>query len=244
MLRLGVSGLLMLVLAYPLTFTIRAYAISGRDTRVHFAAVLGAAVVWGCFCWFLLSFAEAQRRRWVGALPLAVLFGFLVGFGFLVQKDYARSWSLQRAFWTDVLRLSPDLEEGTVILVRPEGLIETRHIDANTWNLPRILDQILAFPEAWEELPRVFRLRPGWEERILAEDGSFILNGGTVAAPPSLYTEVASDRVIFLDWQGDVLIRRTEPLILGDAELWLKPVGDAARGMGRGFLYPYLVEGQ
>jgi hypothetical protein len=244
MMRLGISGLLMLVLAYPLTFTIRAYAISGRDTRVHFAAVLGASVVWGCFCWFLLAFAEAQRRRWLAALPIAALLGFLVGFGFLVQKDYARSWSLQRAFWTDVLRLSPDLEEGTVILVQPEGLVETRHIDANTWNLPRILDQILVLPEAWGEPPRVFRLRPGWEERILAEDGSFVLNGGTVAAPPSLYTEVTSDRVIFLDWQGDELIRRTEPLLLGEAELALKPIGIAAQGIGRGFLYPYLVEGQ
>jgi hypothetical protein len=244
MLRLGVSGLFMLVLAYPLTFTTRAYAISGRDTRVHLAAVLGASIVWGCFCWFLLAFAEAKRRRWLAALPLAILLGFLVGFGFLVQKDYARSWSLQRAFWTDVLRLSPDLEEGTVILVEPEGLVETRHIDANTWNLPRILDQILTFPEMWETPPRVFRLRPGWEDRILTEDGGFILNGGTVAAPPSLYTEVASNHVIFLDWRGEELVRRTEPFLLGEAEFALKPIGSAAQGIGRGFLYPFLVEGQ
>ena len=36
----------MLILAYPLTFTVRAYAISGRDTRVHLGAVLGAALLW------------------------------------------------------------------------------------------------------------------------------------------------------------------------------------------------------
>jgi hypothetical protein len=38
--RPGLAGLAMLVLAYPLTFTVRAYAITGRDTRVHAAGVL------------------------------------------------------------------------------------------------------------------------------------------------------------------------------------------------------------
>jgi hypothetical protein len=242
MIRLGLSGLVMLLLAYPLTFTTRAYAISGRDTRVHLAAVLGASIVWGAFCWFLLAFAEQRRRRWLAALPIALLSGFLVGFGFLVQKDYARSWSLQRSFWADVLRLSPDLGDGTVILVEPTGIVETRHIDANTWNLPRILDQLLAFPATWESVPRVFRLRPGWEAGILDEEGRLVLNASTVAAPPSLYTEVVSEQVIFLETGGGEMRRRSDPLVLGGAQVTLKPSAEAGLRLARGFLFQYLIE--
>jgi hypothetical protein len=244
MARLALTGLLMLILAYPLTFTIRAYAISGRDTRVHFAAVLGASILWGAFAWLLVAVGEAVRKRWVAAGLLAVVLGGLAGFGFVIQRDYARSWELQRSFWTQVVALCPDLDEGTVILVAPEAFTDTRQIAANHWNLPRVLDQIYSFPLDWDDPPRLYRLLPGWEEHIVAGDGRLLLDAQTVLAPPSLYGEVESPRVIYLAAAGGRLVRETGSLQLGGTDLPVKsPPATAPPAPETGPLYRYLIDG-
>jgi hypothetical protein len=166
-LRRLLAGLALTGLAYPLTFTIRAYAISGRDSRVHLAAAFGAALVFGC-AWQLVAGAVRRpnvRRAFRAAV--SGLLALLVGFGIVVQKDYARAWELQQRFWTSLLEVVPDLEEGTVALVDPAGLADTRYIDANTWNLPVILPLLFEFPADWSRVPAVHRLIPDWRERSL-----------------------------------------------------------------------------
>jgi hypothetical protein len=243
-LRLALIGLLMLVLAYPLTFTVRAYAISGRDTRVHFAAVLGASILWGAFAWLLLALTQSARKRWLGVGFLAIVFAGLLGFGFVVQRDYVRSWELQRSFWSQLVRLCPDLEDGAVILVDPDAFDDTRQIAANHWNLPRVLEQIYRFPEAWADPPRVYRLVPGWQEHILTGTGNLRLDPTTVLAPPSLYGEVRADHVIYLTGAGGRLEREAGPLLIGGQEVGLKPPAPGAlAGFPPGTLFPYLIEG-
>jgi hypothetical protein len=241
-LRLALAGLVMLVLAYPLTFTIRAYALSGRDTRVHFAAVVGASLLFASVATLILLLADAYGKGRLARLGLAVLLAFLVGFGFIVQADYAQSWREQRTFWPDLVRLCPDVGEGAVILVDPTGLRDTRQIDANTWNLPRILDQIYIFPNDWEEPPRVYRLVPGWEEYIVAEDGQFRIDASTVIAPPSLYRTVASTDVILVDTSSGFLWRRRSPLDIGGREYELREPGlPMLTDLSPGFLFGYLL---
>ncbi|MCJ7511425.1 MAG: hypothetical protein MUO23_00475, partial [Anaerolineales bacterium] len=126
LLRLLVAGLIMLMMAYPLTFTVRAYAISGRDTRVHLAAAVGAAVVVGVGLVLLLALAESFRRRAVAEVLIGLLAGLLVAYGFMIQQDYRRAWAYQQELWTRVLELVPDLEEGTTILVDPGALTDVR----------------------------------------------------------------------------------------------------------------------
>jgi hypothetical protein len=239
--QLALTGLVMMILAYPLTFTIRAYAISGRDTRVHFAAILGASILWGAFAWLLVAVGEAVRKRWLAAGLLAVILGGLAGFGFVIQRDYARSWELQRSFWAQVVALCPDLDEGTVILVAPEAFTDTRQIAANHWNLPRVLDQIYSFPADWDDPPRLYRLVPGWEEHIVAGDGRLRLDAQTVLAPPSLYGEVEPDHVIYLEAEGGGLARRAGALTVGEADYGLKALGEAGSQLAPGFLFRYLV---
>jgi len=243
LLRLGLVGLLMLVLAYPLTFTVRAYAISGRDTRVHFAAVVGASILWAVFSWLLLGVAESIRKQWLAASFLGLILGGLLGFGFLIQRDYVRSWELQRSFWAQVVRLCPDLEEGTVILVEPDAFEDTRQIAANHWNLPRVLNQIYTFPAEWDEPPRVYRLEPGWQQSILGEGDVLTLDASTVLAPPSLYGQVESTRVIYLTGADGVWERASGPLFIEGQQLPLKPspAGTPVE-LQPGPLYPYLID--
>lgn len=222
---LGLAGLALLVLGYSMTFTVRAYALSGRDTRVHFAAVMGASTLVGCLAYLGLVLARLLRKRLLAELSLAGLFSLLLGFGIVVQRDYVRSWELQRAFWREVLVLCPDLDAGTTILVEPEALTDTRHIGANTWALPRVLNQVFVFPVEWEKPPRIYRLAEGWQDLILDSEGMFLLNAATVVAPPSLYGAVEPGRTILLTGQSGDRMRRVEGIEIAGVSIALKPAG-------------------
>lgn len=240
-LQLLAAGAALLVLAYPMTFTVRAYAITGRDTRVHSAAVLGAALVIAAVLTLLFQWA-ARRIR----LPLvgltALVFALVFGFGFALQQEYITAWKLQQQLWTEIVRLTPDASEGTVILVEAGGLQDTRQIGANTWNLPRILSQLYRIPADWKSPPRVYRLVPHWEDNLVTDAGTFRLDYTTVTAPPSLYGEVTPENVIFLDSRSGQLARRDLSLPVGGQSFVLKPAGDALLPLlPRGLLFDLLV---
>ncbi len=165
--KLALTGIVMLILAYPLTFTVRAFAISGRDTRVHFGAVIGAALLWASIWYAALLLAQRYKWKKAIAFTLAGVCSLLLGFGLVVQWDYQRAWALQQNLWSDIVKFVPDLNDSTVILVDPNGLVDTKHIDANTWSMPLVLQYIFEFPSTWQNAPRVHRLLPDWEERVL-----------------------------------------------------------------------------
>jgi len=193
----------------------------------------------------LWKIASHRRMRVLVSGSAALLFSLLLGFGFLVQKDYVMAWEYQREFWQQLLPLIGDAREGTAILIDPEGLPYTRQIEAVSWNVSRVLDRLYEFPETWEKPPIVYRLVPVWRKRIISEDGLVRLNELTTAAPPSLYQTVEASDVIFIDTTGGEIRRRDDPLDVGDDRI------DLARNLGgdlssyrKGILYPLLLEEQ
>ncbi len=240
--RLAATGLAMLILAYPLTFTVRPYAISGRDTRVHLTGVVGAAILLASVIATVFYLVQSTGWKKVLNWGLALLLALLVGFGFVVQKDYSQAWIYERSFWSNLLPQISDITDGTVILIDPNGLKDTRQIGANTWNLPRVLDQIYTFPADWKNHPRVYRLEPGWQAHLVNSDGLFTLDVITTMAPPSLYKSVKSTDVILFDTNGGKLTRITSPLSIGGRLYPLKlPAGQNTAGFSQGFLYSYLI---
>jgi len=208
MTKLFLLGMLMLILAYPLTFTTKAYHIRGRPTRLHAAAGIGSAMIISAGVTILLQEIHDTRRQRYARLLLGIWMGSLVGYGFVVQRDYVEAWNLQREFWSDLLPLIDDAGDGIVVLVEPSGIKDTWQIAANTWNLPRILEQLYIMPPDWQSNPMVFRLIPGWESLI--EDGTrkLQLNEYTSVAPSSLYREVDIEDAIFIEtWDGGKLQR-------------------------------------
>jgi hypothetical protein len=246
LLKLMISGAVMLVLAYPLTYTVRAYAISGRDTRVHFAAVVGASIVLAAVLYLFLSYLKTHWKKTPAVILVALLFSLLFGYGFVIQRDYRLAWDHQQEFWTELLPLIQDAGEGTVILVEPDGLQYTRQIDGNTWNLPRILDQIYQFPDDWEDPPRVYRLSETWEQALAYDGSNLSLDGASTVAPPSLYQVVDSRNVIFIETHTCELVRRIDPLSLNGNTYPLKqPPDEIAAPLSayeKGFLHSYLVD--
>jgi len=213
--RLAVIGLALLVLAYPLTFTIDPHVVDGRDSRVHFAAVIGAAWLAGCFGALLLQLAQAALHKLAGAAALAAYFSLLVAYGFVIQGDYALAWQQQRIFWTELIPLTGDASEGTLILVEPAVPRATGQIGVMTWQTPHVLALIYTYPDDWQRAPRVYRLEPGWEAALIDSTGRFQLNGQTSFIPESLFVNADSTNVIFIEAREDHLARRVQPLNIG-----------------------------
>ena len=85
----------------------------------------------------------------------------------LLGPEAVSALKLQERFFASLVRYVTDMEDGTVILVDPEGLIDTRYIDANTWNLPLVLQYVHKLAIEWESKPTVHRLLPDWREPSL-----------------------------------------------------------------------------
>jgi hypothetical protein len=233
-----VTGVIALILAYPLTLTTVGFAISGRTTRVHAAAIIGVSLLSACICAAILRAAIKHDRKRLAILGIAGFFALLVGFGIRVQQDYQLMWQHQRGFWSDVVRLCPDLSDGTVIFVEPSGLRDTRQqmpfraargvsdpkqIKSLDWELPRVLDRIYQFPANWQLTPKAYRLESNWQEKILSNRGLFQVKAAIPwLMPDEIDREVESTNVILLETKHGQLTRRKEPLIIADRQFKLK----------------------
>lgn len=221
--RLLILGVLLLLLAYPLTFTNRSFSIAGRASRVHFAAIAGGALLFAWLGEYLLGRASKQPVRVIAIWGLALLLGLMLAFGLHVQRDYIQAWKQQQSFWTFLLPLISDVGDGDVVLIEPYGLRGPVQIDANTWNLPVVLEQLYDFPEGWADPPRVYRLVPGWEDHILQVDGQLRLFNLTVTSSDSFYKTVSSDQVILIQIEDEEPTRVEDPLMIGGWHADLKP---------------------
>jgi len=225
--RLLISGLVMLALAYPLTFTIDPHVVDGRDSRVHLAAVLGVSLCVACAGGALVCFARHFLKKILAAIVLAVYFGLLLGYGFVIQGDYALAWQMQREFWTQLTPLIADARDGTVILVEPSVPRAVGQIGVITWSTPRVLVQLVEYPADWQSPPRVYRLEPGWEQYLGDGDGQFLVNAQTSFIPETMFETLESTDVIFIETGDSGLLRRTAPLRLNEQDYPLKQPGDA-----------------
>jgi hypothetical protein len=204
----------MIILAYPLTFTVRAYAIDGRDTRVHFAAAAGGALLAALLLGAVWDVLRHKGRGRPGAVLIAFWLALLVGFGQVIQQDYRQGWVSQRRFWSFLVAQIPDVRAGTVVLVEPRPLGDVTQIGANTWNLPRVLDQLYEFPGEWSTPPRVIRLQPDWRDHILSGEGPLSLSWLSVLSPEFIWGEVEGKDVILFLEEGGVLVRQSGPMDL------------------------------
>ena len=252
--KLMVSGLIMLILAYPLALTVSATQINGRPTRVHSAAIVGASILCSCLCSAILLSASAYGKKRLATVSLGTFFTVLVGFGLIVQQDYRLSWKYQRAFWTDVMELCPDITDGTIILIEHTILRNPIHLDAfNTSIFSTILNGIYQFPDNWENIPRLYKLREKWQEMIVYDENGFNLNDSWIfltlhppkcfplKSPPAQITTKSSN-IILLESKNGRLIRRNKPLVIEGQEFRLKErSASMLSSFEKGILYNYLI---
>lgn len=243
--KLSLLGIGLLFLAYPLTFTVPATMISGRDSRVHTAAVVGASILGGILGYLIVYLAHSYRQKNLATLLLATYFSLLVGFGIIVQQQNQLSWKYQQAFWKDVLQLAPDLTDGQVILVDAPSLPWGSQLYPFAWSMPSVLGQIYQFPSQWKNVPKLYKLNPDWQQKISA-NGEIALNNENGLLffyyPWEPARQVKTSEIILLQEKEGKLVRTTNPIVAGAKKFSFKPLANSTLdSFEKGYLYDYLI---
>ena len=156
--------MVMLVVAYGLAFThFPPNALVGRGTSVHLGATIGMSVLAAGVAWLAMS-VRPKLAMGVVALYLSLAVGYYV----TIERDFIRSWQLQRAFWQQVAACCSDLADGTVLIYELNAADEPTFIFTNSWADPLILGETFAFPANWQNPPRLFSLT-AWQDRVEVE---------------------------------------------------------------------------
>ncbi len=258
--KLALIGLIVLVLAYPLTLIGSPHFVNGGRSRIHLASSFGGSILIGCICSIVFLLAATYGRKRLATVGLAAFFALLVGFGLIVQQDYRLAWQYQRQYWTDAISLIPDLDEETVFWLDETGLRNPKYMNVSPSVAPGVLPRIYQFPDNWEtdkgKKNKVFKLRPewssahlmkpNWQENIAPNGNSFELNRFIWLRhlkPNQSIDAAETSQVILLEIKDGRLTRRTEPLIIDGKEFPLKE--KTATGLPpfeKGPLYDYLIK--
>jgi hypothetical protein len=217
-LQVGAAGLAMLIVGYGFAFThFPPNAIVGRGTSVHLGATLGMAVLAAAVAWFLL----ALRAR-LGSVLIAAYLAVAVGYYVTIERDFIRSWQLQRAFWQQVVACCSDLQDGTVLIYELSSSDEPTFIFTNSWADPLILRQTFAFPSEWSNPPRLFGLTQ-WLDRVYPE-GDHLVWWVPGASWDEHWEVFPQDNIILLRRAPDGVLRRVlGPIDIAGQSVCLKP---------------------
>jgi len=243
--QLSLLGISLLFLAYPLTFTVPATLISGRDSRVHAAAVVGASILGGILGYLIVYLANSYRQKNLAALLLATYFSLLIGFGIIVQQQNKLSWKYQQAFWADVIQLAPDLNDGQVILVDAPSLPWGIQLYPFAWSMPSVVGQLYQFPWQWKNVPKLYKLNPDWQLKIAA-NGEIALNNDNGLLffyyPWEPARQVKTSEIILLQEKDGKLVRTTTPIVAGAKKFSFKPLTNSTLdSFEKAYLYDYLI---
>ena len=243
--QLSLLGISLLFLAYPLTFTVPATLISGRDSRVHAAAVVGASILGGILGYLIVYLANSYRQKNLAALLLATYFSLLIGFGIIVQQQNKLSWKYQQAFWADVIQLAPDLSDGQVILVDAPSLPWGSQLYPFAWSMPSVVGQLYQFPWQWKNVPKLYKLNPDWQLKIAA-NGEIALNNDNGLLffyyPWEPARQVKTSEIILLQEKDGKLVRTTTPIVAGAKKFSFKPLTNSTLdSFEKAYLYDYLI---
>ena len=243
--QLSLLGISLLFLAYPLTFTVPATLISGRDSRVHAAGVVGASILGGILGYLIVYLANSYRQKNLAALLLATYFSLLIGFGIIVQQQNKLSWKYQQAFWADVIQLAPDLSDGQVILVDAPSLPWGSQLYPFAWSMPSVVGQLYQFPWQWKNVPKLYKLNPDWQLKIAA-NGEIALNNDNGLLffyyPWEPARQVKTSEIILLQEKDGKLVRTTTPIVAGAKKFSFKPLTNSTLdSFEKAYLYDYLI---
>ncbi len=177
-LQLIIAAILMLISSYLLALVrFPPSAVHGRATSVHLASSVSGSILAAIIIYFVFTFFTKRNFR-IALNTLIVLFlALLLSRGMLIQRDYAKSWTIQKSFWTELISKCPDIKESTILLVHagdPSFGIE--NIYTLSWSLPEVISKILKFDPGWKSPPKVVAESMNYDGKLYHDgDGIFFI---------------------------------------------------------------------
>jgi hypothetical protein len=234
-------GIVMVIISYGLTFVhYPPIAIRGRLTSVHIASTLGWGLILSAVSWLLFQIATFYKKGLLISFLISSYLSLLIGFHVIVQKDFVKSWNIQRTFWRDVISLCPDMTEKTVIFLDYNNLPETTYIKSFSWALQTTLEQIFHFPEKWKIPPRLYKFPINIQFEI--KDGIIKWYRSTITWWGHYLTWETLDRsnVILLEYKNNILQRKQDSIIINNTKYLLTKRIDTKNNYNEGQLYNYI----
>ncbi len=212
-----VVALLAMMSAYLVSFThYPPTTVIGRETSVHFAAAFGG----GLLAAYLVSLLPPT---WGSAAVVGVFFGIIMMYRVTIQWDLARNWTIQQDYWRQVVALTPDLQEGTVVLVSPNGLPSNEgYMLTQSFNDAQMIRFIFRIPNTWREPPRVIPMRSDMRFRMAMTGDE-----GEIKWLHFWTFPIQNGNVIYLEMVDGRLQRpELETIQVGNDQIRLKPRTD------------------
>lgn len=186
---------------YPPTQTI------GRLTSTHTAAAWGMALIVGAAFTCIARTPHSRVLRWsLSALGLVAFVGML-SYDQWIQREYVRSWGLQRGFWRQVLQLTPEADGGYSILITGHPFPTSPVMYTNSWADTLVFKALLADRPNQEPIYLAHLGTVGGAIKFRKEDDVILWNpefwsGNEVRMNP--------DKLIILSFEGSQLNRIAE----------------------------------
>jgi hypothetical protein len=238
-------GFVLLVLGYCLAFLHPWFFPYGRLSIVHFAGAFGGAMMMGGLVWLTVFVAEGYGRQKIVLILVALYLGSLVSFHNIVQRDFSRAWQTERRFWSEVVRLCPDLEDGTLVLHQvatnalPMWSPDT-FVLPNSWSDGIILTQLFQFPSTWHRPPRLFTITSNWKDNV-QDDGAGPKWLIPATGEPEHWEPLDLSKLIVLRQTGPGTFTRLSGTIhMAGKDYMLKQTGTAVNSLPTKPLFQYL----
>lgn len=240
-LKAVILGVVMLVFSYVFSGPGTFYppdALAGRGTSAHLAASVASAVLSGGAAYSLYLLLVRYRQKLLFIPLISIVYASYVGYGGIIQRDFARSWALQQDFWRQVERLCPDLEDATDIVMERKDLPDTKYILAHSWSDAIVLEQLYKFPESWRA-PRVLVSDRGFEQDVFVKDGDVYFQTDTGWIPKTY--QLREGNTIYLQSAEGVLSRKNSNFKLGKLSFRPKVLGQAAPSLQKQKMYGFML---
>jgi hypothetical protein len=243
-------GLAMFLTAYTFAISPEHYpptAEFGRMTSVHLAASVGASLLFAAVCRWALDVAGRVRLGAPAAVLVAGYFAVLVGFAFVVQRGFVAAHEAQRNYWTKVVRLCPDLEEGTTVLLEGRFPNVGFYVLNSSWSDPLVLANVFQFPPSWKQPPALIRLPTDGSWRDAVEPGRenevVWTKPLSTAGPPYVGDRLVDGKVILLRAGRDQSVERVETDLVVQGRMFHCTAEPSFRhGFAPGPLYPLFIK--
>ena len=216
-------GAIFLVLGYFGSFAyFPANVLLGRSTRVHIAGSMGGSLFIGAL--FVLLLGRIKERKMSNIFVMSGLLVYLVllvCYQVIIQQEYVKSHEIQKWFWSNVVSLTKDAQEGTVILVPQEDLPHTKAILANSWADVFYLENIFRYPKDVYPPPRLISVDLDSSESDIVWDAEppYVKIGDLDEVFP-----IVDHNVILIEYMDGKFIRKEGLFFIQGHEISLKPV--------------------
>lgn len=246
--RIFLAGLIMLVSAYPLTFLGGANTFYGEGSRLHLAGAVGISFIYAGIGGLVIRFISGDiNKRKIGFAVLSVWLSLLIVYNFQVQKDYRHARNLQHEFWAELIRLCPDMRDGTLVFFYPDEFHRVKSISPFDWSTSFVLEKMYDFPSKWTHPPNVYVIeKPGWRHVLFSGtnltlsdlDKKHIVD---VVKESDMGRKIDINNSIFLVYEHGTLHRLTGHVHPGGGSFREKPGEYQLKDLKKGVLYSYLV---